>query len=961
MNDNQVAIELLARQIVQNVREILEENNRDVVAKQIKNVSVDAGNVKGLSKTVSQQVKVTKFPANQIIGLDEKVGEEVEAKFGTVTIKAAQIEDLNAEVAKITEAEIEKATITSAQIQDLEAEVAKIAAAEIESATIDTAQIKELSVKVAEIVVATIDEADIKWADIDNLTAAIANITSANIKDARIDFAQIDGLVAGQALITEAVGGKVVIKDLSVTDANIVDLNANKINAGTIAVERLVIVGSDKSIVYTINEANGTAQLSQTTIDGGSITRKTITADQIVAKGITAENLDVAEIFANEALIGVITSQHLATGSVTAGSIAAGAVEADKIKAGAVNTDKLAASAVTADKIAAGAVEADKIKAGAISAEKLAANAVTADKIASGSVEADKIKSGAITADKIAANTITANKLASDVGSSLDLSSNKSINLRVDTLQKELEASVSDATGQQMTISFSQGNAIEEERKSITASAHIWKSGEEITDQIPAQAFSWMMEGGNGGVWYGVKEVTLSREDIGKSCQLRCILDEAGSFGTFEIVDGDLILTRPDTGVTDAFSLSDGILYGEEHYTLEDGMLSRNAASNKMQVTTSVFDHSVLETSHILIKDKVVDIRSGGNINIQAGGSLTMAASALKLTAATTLEDELQGNAQAAQNAQNTANNASTAASNAQTSANAAQEEAAAIKQRVVDLEAENGEFAIKILDVEAKANEIPSELVNTAMTLNGNGIEMTTAGHFRLYANDGKNSMIKLGGDDETANFSVTETGKLGAISGEFTDGLKVRNYPVWTRQNIIISSSQPTNVHDVLWIRPLQGVQQTSHSFTNDGSYHFNSGEARSYTLTPQSNDVLTPGGSYEYSLSFPMTLGTNTSSPKTFTVSAVISNASGSVTLTGQAVSLWGWGNVDIKLTGTSSVNLCASSGNITAAVTVSGGGGGNTSMYIPGEKELILTSKNTAASAAGAQTCAVHYIP
>ena len=512
--------------------------------------------------------------------------------------------------------------------------------------------------------------------------------------------------------------------------------------------ERLVIVGSDKSIVYTINEANGTAQLSQTTIDGGSITRKTITADQIVAKGITAENLDVAEIFANEALIGVITSQHLATGSVTAGSIAAGAVEADKIKAGAVNTDKLAASAVTADKIAAGAVEADKIKAGAISAEKLAANAVTADKIASGSVEADKIKSGAITADKIAANTITANKLASDVGSSLDLSSNKSINLRVDTLQKELEASVSDATGQQMTISFSQGNAIEEERKSITASVHVWKNGEEITDQIPAQAFSWMMEGGSGGVWYGVKEVALSREDIGKSCQLRCALDEAGSFGTFEIVDGELILTRPDTGVTDTFTLSDGNLYGEEHYTLENGMLSRNAASNKMQVTTSVFDHSILETSNILIKDKAIDIRSGGNINIQAGGTLTMAASALKLTATTTLEDELKGNAQAAANAQssanaanaaagnaqNTANSANTAASTAQQTANAAQNEAAAIKQRVVDLEAENGEFAIKILDVEAKANETPSELVNTAMTLNAKGIAMNTVGHFRLF-----------------------------------------------------------------------------------------------------------------------------------------------------------------------------------------------------------------------------------
>ena len=550
----------------------------------------------------------------------------------------------------------------------------------------------------------------------------------------------------------------------------------------------------------------------------------------------------------------------------------------------------------------------------------------------------------------------------------------KRIALWVSGADIEIETA-KDNTGQQMTISFSQGNAIEEERKSITASVHVWKNGEEITDQIPAQAFSWMMEGGSGGVWYGVKEVALSREDIGKSCQLRCALDEAGSFGTFEIVDGELILTRPDTGVTDTFTLSDGNLYGEEHYTLENGMLSRNAASNKMQVTTSVFDHSILETSNILIKDKAIDIRSGGNINIQAGGTLTMAASALKLTATTTLEDELKGNAQAAANAQssanaanaaagnaqNTANSANTAASTAQQTANAAQNEAAAIKQRVVDLEAENGEFAIKILDVEAKANETPSELVNTAMTLNAKGIAMNTVGHFRLYANDGKNSMIKLGGDDETANFSITETGKLGAVSGAFSEGLTVGGQSVWTKGNIIISSSQPTNVHDVLWIQPLQGVQQTSHNITNDGSYHFNSGEARFYTLKPLSHDVLAPGGSYEYSLAFGMILGVSTSSQKNFTVSAVISNGSESVTLAGQAVSLWGWGNADIVLKATSSVNLCASYGNITAAVTVSGGGGGNTSMYIPGGEKLTLTSKNTAASAAGAQTCTIHYIP
>ena len=50
------------------------------------------------------------------------------------------------------------------------------------------------------------------------------------------------------------------------TDAKIVELSANRITTGTLSVERLIIVGSEKSIVYTINEANGTPQLSQSTI-----------------------------------------------------------------------------------------------------------------------------------------------------------------------------------------------------------------------------------------------------------------------------------------------------------------------------------------------------------------------------------------------------------------------------------------------------------------------------------------------------------------------------------------------------------------------------------------------------------------------------------------------------------------------------------------------------------------------
>jgi hypothetical protein len=250
--------------------------------------------------------------------------------------------------------------------------------------------------------------------------------------------------------------------------------------------------------------------------------------------------------------------------------------------------------------------------------------------------------------------------------------------------------------------------------------------------------------------------------------------------------------------------------------------------------------------------------------------------------------------------------------------------------------------------------------LKNTAMTLNADCIEMTTTGHFRLYANDGKNSRIKLGGDNETANFSVDETGKLGAVSGAFANGLTVGGQGVWTRGNIIISSSQPTGVHDVLWLQPLQGVEQVHHSFLNTSQGYWTHDENYNYTLTPQSADVLTPGGSYTYSLTLQMSRGASGKGTQSFTMKAVLSTSAGSVTLTSPAFTLNDWGNAQVTLTATSATNLFAASGNVNAAISVKAPETGNTYLYVKNNTEITLTSKNTAASSAGAQTCTIHYI-
>ncbi len=215
---------------------------------------------------------------------------------------------------------------------------------EIGQAQIGTAQIQHLEAQVARIVTATLGTAVIDWAQIAELTATIAAIAQAKIKQATIGWAQVEGLNADTALFTRTEADKLFARDLAVEDANIVNLNAGKINAGTLSVERLILVGSEKSIIYEINRLNGTPQLSQTTLDGGAITEKTITADQIVAAGITAECLDVGQIFASEALAGKITSRNIDVGELFAASVTAGIIHTHHLAADVGGTLDLSAN-----------------------------------------------------------------------------------------------------------------------------------------------------------------------------------------------------------------------------------------------------------------------------------------------------------------------------------------------------------------------------------------------------------------------------------------------------------------------------------------------------------------------------------------------------------------------------------------------------------------------------------------
>ncbi len=245
------------------------------------------------------------------------------AKIALLAVDSAQIKDAAITAAKIADAAITKAKIANAAIETAAIEDAAITAAKIADAAITKAKIANAAIGTAQIEDAAITAAKI----------GDAQISSAKIGDAAITTAHIALGAITMALIAQGAVGTAQIADASITDGKIVELTANKINAGTLSVERLIIVGSDKSIVYAINSANDTPQLSYSTLDGGALTQRSITADRIVA--------------------GAITSDEIAAATILANNIAAGAVTTDKLAAGAVETTNISAAAHAALKIAA--------------------------------------------------------------------------------------------------------------------------------------------------------------------------------------------------------------------------------------------------------------------------------------------------------------------------------------------------------------------------------------------------------------------------------------------------------------------------------------------------------------------------------------------------------------------------------------------------------------------------------
>jgi hypothetical protein len=145
----------------------------------------------------------------------------------------------------------------------------------------------------------------------DYLETHYAKIDLANIKEACITTAMIGTEVVGTSQIANG----------SITDAKIVELTANKITAGTLSCDRLLINGSDKSLVYYLNNMGNLTYSEVDTLNGGVLTERSITADKIVANAITSNEIASKTITANEIKTATITANEIAGNTITSAEI----------------------------------------------------------------------------------------------------------------------------------------------------------------------------------------------------------------------------------------------------------------------------------------------------------------------------------------------------------------------------------------------------------------------------------------------------------------------------------------------------------------------------------------------------------------------------------------------------------------------------------------------------------------
>lgn len=257
----------------------------------------------------------------------------------------------------------------------------------------------------------TADKIDAKAITADKIKAVVIEAINASIEEATIDSAKID--VAEIASI--------VVKDLVVGNAQITDLEAEKIKTGNLIAD---VMKANAITAINLNASNATIdsakignlsadKMSTNVIDAINAYIGDATIDSAKIGNLDANKIITGDLSADRIKAGVISAINLSTDTATINSAKIGNLSADKITTGDISTDRMKANAINAINATIGDAVISSAKIANLDASKITTGTLSADRIKAGSIDATKINSETISAIEVSAGELVANKIAS--------------------------------------------------------------------------------------------------------------------------------------------------------------------------------------------------------------------------------------------------------------------------------------------------------------------------------------------------------------------------------------------------------------------------------------------------------------------------------------------------------------------------------------------------------------------
>lgn len=266
-------------------------------------------------------------------------------------------------------------------------------------------------------------------------------------------------------------------------------------------------------------------------------------------------------------------------------------------------------------------------------------------------------------------------------------------------------------------------------------------------------------------------------------------------------------------------------------------------------------------------------------------------------------------------------------------------------------------------------------ELINSALTIDKNGIRMTggtidmqagtafkvkSGGTVQIDASSADNSYINLG----DGNFSASKDGGVVAEAGHFGTSLDVKGKRVLTEadvdRKIVVSTSQPSG-HNLIWLKPSSVTAVNYSAFTassRDASVDFYRQPSNKIRKSFSCDGGTLPNGAtYTYTVTIPIY---STGADMTDFKLAIYFGKGSYIYLAQTNIVLTPWHLTNVTFTTTSSINMCANTNAISMDIEGTKNGSPlTTNVYL--QKDTTMTLTCSASGGSGTQACSVYYVP